>query len=135
MDFLTQEILRQQQSGILFSDIVIGCRLKESLRQVKGSLHKTSIPYYELIDEMGDKHGVHLSTLNSLKGLEYKMVILCDVHEKTAPLDISIFTDMNDVEKEQYLQSERALLYVAFTRAMYKLIITGSGQPSVLVWL
>jgi superfamily I DNA/RNA helicase len=133
MDFIKEHITTLQSHGFNLSEIVIGCRLKESLRAVKSFLHKIQMHYYDLPDESGDAKGIHLCTFNSLKGLEYKAVFLCDVHAQTAPLAVSNYAEMDEEEKAAFLQSERSLLYVAMTRAMYNLIITGTGKKSDLV--
>jgi hypothetical protein len=133
IDFIKEQLTTLQSQGFNFNEIVIGCRLKESLRAVKSFLHKNQMPYYDLPDESGDAKGIHLCTFNSLKGLEYKAVFLCDVHAQTAPLAISNYAEMDEEERAAFLQSERSLLYVAMTRAMYNLIITGTGKKSDLV--
>jgi superfamily I DNA/RNA helicase len=89
------------------------------------------IPYSEhLTSTSGGHEGVFLSTFHSLKGLEFKAVLLADVNNRTAPLYFKKFEELTTVDKEEYLKSERSLLYVAMTRAIAVLKITGTGIAS-----
>lgn len=64
------------------------------------------------------QQGVHISTVHGAKGLEYKCVLLAGVMEGQFP---SVYaTDIEDIEEE------RRLLYVAITRAIENLALTGS---------
>lgn len=120
--------------GYEYNDIAIGCRSKESIKEIKSILHKLKIPYTETSTNFSDNYeGVVLSTFHSLKGLEFKAVILADVNNRTAPLYIKKIEELNAFDKEEYLQSERSLLYVAMTRAIAVLKITGTGVASELI--
>jgi hypothetical protein len=122
------------KQGYRYNDIAIGCRVKDSIKEIKSTLHKLKIPYSENLASISDTHeGVFLSTFHSLKGLEFKAVILSDVNNRTAPLHFKKIEELNVVDKEEYLQSERSLLYVAMTRAIAVLKITGTGIHSELV--
>jgi DNA helicase-2/ATP-dependent DNA helicase PcrA len=64
------------------------------------------------------QQGVHISTVHGAKGLEYKCVLVAGVMEGQFP---SVYaTDVEDIEEE------RRLLYVAITRAIENLAMTGS---------
>lgn len=64
------------------------------------------------------QQGVHISTVHGAKGLEYKCVLVSGVMEGQFP---SIYaSDVEDIEEE------RRLLYVAVTRAIENLTLTGS---------
>ena len=120
--------------GYKHNDIAIGARTKESIRDVKSKLHKLKIPYSDKTTTLtGSLEGVVLSTFHSLKGLEFKAVILIDVNNRTSPLYFQKMDNMEKLEKEEYLNSERSLLYVAITRAISILKIVGTGVKSELV--
>ena len=64
-----------------------------------------------------------------MKGLEFKAVVIADVNESTysyipAEIDRTDKVLMNSFEK-----SKRSLYYVAITRAMQRVLITGTGRP------
>jgi DNA helicase-2/ATP-dependent DNA helicase PcrA len=64
------------------------------------------------------QQGVHISTVHGAKGLEYKCVLVAGIMEGQFP---SVYaTDMEDIEEE------RRLLYVAITRAIENLTMTGA---------
>jgi mRNA-degrading endonuclease RelE of RelBE toxin-antitoxin system len=122
------------KNGYNYQDIAIGCRVKDSIKEIKSSLHKSKIPYADNSISPADNHeGIVLSTFHSLKGLEFKAVILADVNNRTAPLYFRKFEELSELDKEEYLQRERSLLYVAMTRAIAILNITGTGIASELI--
>jgi hypothetical protein len=120
-----------RESGLKYNDIAIACRLKESIKELKNTLHKTKIPYYDNSNSSStEADGIVLSTLHNLKGLEFKAVILSDLNNRTAPLYFQKYNQLEPAEKEGYTQSEKSLLYVAITRAIKFLKIFGTGVPS-----
>ena len=123
-----------KENGFKYQDIAIGCRMKDSLKEIKTSLHKAKIPYHDNTTSLSDNpSGVILSTFHGLKGLEFKAVLLCDVNNRTSPLYIHKMDEMEQLEKEEYLNSERSLIYVAITRAISVLKIFGTGVKSSLI--
>lgn len=113
-----------------YNDIAVACRLKEDIKEIKTYFHNNHIPYYDITSETGDANGVVLSTFHSLKGLEYKAVVLTNVNNRTFPLLPNGFAQWEEAKQQQHLSAERALLYVAITRAIQKLLLIGSGKPS-----
>ncbi|MDE5644315.1 MAG: AAA family ATPase [Muribaculaceae bacterium] len=118
------------KSGMNYNDIVLGCQFKDALRTYQTALHEQGIPYRN-INGTGTKDGVVLSTLHRMKGLEFKVVIIADVNDRTfnyVPQTI----DQTDILVMRSLeQSRRSLMYVAITRAMQRVLITGIGtKPS-----
>jgi hypothetical protein len=132
---LVEEIHQLIRSGLRPSDIVIACRTKEPLREIKSSLHQRQIPYYDLTSVSGEITGVRLSTFHRLKGLEFKAVFLADVTERTCPFFPAGLRSLQGEERDEHLQSERALLYVAITRAVQQVMLTGTGTPTTVLSL
>lgn len=125
-------ILREE--GFDYSDIAIGFRLKDSLKEVKSALHKLKIPYNDnTTSTVNDAGGIVLSTFHGLKGLEFKAVFLADVNNRTCPLVFAGYNELDINEKQEYDNSEKSLVYVAMTRAISKLFISGIGVKSDLV--
>lgn len=129
IDFIKEKI----SNGLLFNEIAVATRLKDSLREIKSALHQNSLPYYDLTSQSGTPNGIPLSTFHSLKGLEFKVVILADINYRTAPFLPQSFAQLDAIQQEEYLLSERALLYVAITRAIQKVEITGTGIKSAMI--
>jgi len=118
---------------VKLSTICIACRVKDDLKTVKKILHKKSISYYDIKDKSGDKSGIHLSTFHSLKGLEYKHIILSAVNERTCPFLPYGFDSRGKSETESHLHKERSLIYVVITRARETVDILGVGEKSKLL--
>ncbi|RYE12955.1 MAG: DNA helicase, partial [Sphingobacteriaceae bacterium] len=100
-------------------------------------LHKGKIPYYENYDSKGEgkKDGIQLVTFYSIKGLEFKNVFLVDVNNRTSPKLFYNFDSQDDYYKLQYLRAEKSLLYVASSRAIENLLISGIGIKSEMIKL
>lgn len=134
LEYIVNEIKKLRDRGLRFQEIAIGFRTKDSLKEVKTSLHKIKIPYTDnTTNAVNDSEGVVLSTFHGLKGLEFKAVFLADVNNRTSPLRYSGFDDLESAEKQDYLNSEKSLVYVAMTRAINRLFISGIGVKSELI--
>ncbi len=78
----------------------------------------------------GDIDGVRAYTFHRMKGLEFRVVILTDVSRNTIPYHPSNYQELDDEQKRQIDQQQRSLMYVALTRAVNRVLITGCGEPS-----
>ena len=117
-----------RENGIEYKDIVVASYIKDSIKPVQDALHRNNIPYKNLMNEgTGNDNGVNLSSFHNMKGLEFKVVILSDVNKKTFPYLPYGFEVLDEIEKKNHLMNQKALMYVAITRAMQKVLITGSG--------
>ena len=117
-----------RENGIEYKDIVVASYIKDSIKPVQDALHRNNIPYKNLMNEgTGNDNGVNLSSFHNMKGLEFKVVILSDVNKKTFPNLPYGFEGLDEIEKKNHLMNQKALMYVAITRAMQKVLITGSG--------
>ncbi|WP_276651316.1 3'-5' exonuclease [Corynebacterium vitaeruminis] len=75
---------------------------------------------------------VSVMTMHNAKGLEFTHVALLDVGAKVLPQQF-LLTGLAESEQHDVLQRERALLYVAASRARDGLMISVVGQPSELL--
>jgi DNA helicase-2/ATP-dependent DNA helicase PcrA len=66
---------------------------------------------------------VHLSTIHLAKGLEFDAVFIAGAAEGVLP-------HIRSIDRDDSLEEERRLMYVAMTRARKKLFISFSGMPS-----
>lgn len=128
------QINELKDNGLRYSEIAVGFRTKEALKELKSTLHQMKIPYNDNTTSVtNDSGGVVLSTLHGLKGLEFKAVFLADINNRTCPLYFHGFNDMEEQEKTDYINSEKSLIYVAMTRAINILKITGTGIKSEMI--
>ena len=110
------------------SEICIAARTKKDMGEAKKYLYGKNLAYFDLTDMVGDKSGIVLSTFHNIKGLEYKVVILYNVSSETIPHKYCHYRSLSEYDRNVYNQSERSLLYVAMTRAIKQLYITGIGS-------
>ena len=74
--------------------------------------------------------GLRLATMHRVKGLEFDRVIIAGVNDGVVPWE-SFQTESSDpVIKKDFEILERALLYVAATRAKKEIVVTSFGKQS-----
>lgn len=125
-------IAQLQQADYNHLDIAIAARTKESLRDFKSAIHLKGIPYQELSGgkSSGQADGLSLLTFHNIKGLEFKHVFLVDVNERTFPLLPYAFQSWDPEVKKAHTQAEKSLMYVAMSRAIEGLYVSGTGRSS-----
>ena len=77
-------------------------------------------------------NNIRVMTMHNAKGLEFSHVVLMGVNDDSLPLNY-LLDDLAEPEQQDFLQRERALLYVAASRARDQLLITLSGNASKLL--
>ena len=75
---------------------------------------------------------VSVMTMHNAKGMEFTHVILASVSEKAMPR-VGGYAAQPEAEQKDALQRERALLYVAASRARDELVVTMSSKASPLL--
>lgn len=114
---ITEKMLRQN------SDKTIGiiCKTKKYYYHIRAMLNSRRIPYQEVFRDgryIPDwsllEPGLKLVVAKSSKGLEFDTVIIPDLDEGTYPF---IPMKIDSEQMEEFLITERNLLYVAMTRA------------------
>lgn len=135
LDFVFKEIDALVNDGIHFNEIVIAARTRDAVKDFINKLHQEGMPYVTKNLLNTNNEGVRLTTFHGIKGLEFKQVFLVDVNQRTLPLLPYNYQDLMDYEKEEIEKREKALFYVASSRAIQRLIITGTGHRSKLLRL
>lgn len=117
------------EAGIRANDICVASYRNDSVDSIANYLTRNAgIPCR--LWNRGDKDGVHAYTFHRMKGLEFRVVILADVSAGTIPYRAGNYNELDDEQKRQIDQSQRSLMYVALTRAINRVFITGCGEPS-----
>ena len=112
-----------------YRDIAIIARTKNQLIEYRDILTKANVPckYLDSKEAMDfQDNSIKLLTMHSIKGLEFKVVILIGLNEKVLPNQHSL----SGTDEEFYISMERKLLYVGMTRATERLYMSSAGQPS-----
>ena len=78
----------------------------------------------------GSEEGVRLATMHRVKGLEFIRVILVSVNEGLVPSTSLVSKAPDAVRRAEVETRERALLYVAASRAKKELLVLSYGKPS-----
>lgn len=130
-DLINKDLYKQYD----LKDIVIIARLKNQLNEIKEILDKKHIKCSIFENGKRDEfdfneNSVKLVTMHSIKGLEFKVVIIAGLNNKVMPF-IQTGNEADDMEMIE--SRERKLLYVGMTRAKEKLFITSDGMPSKFI--
>lgn len=132
-DFITKTISKELLKEYELKDIAIIARKKDQLTEMRKYLDKANIPstMFESKDEFDfNNDSIKLVTMHSIKGLEFKVVIIIGLNGKIMPLN----SIANEFEDEDVIESrDRKLLYVGMTRATELLFITSDGKPSKFI--
>jgi len=81
-------------------------------------------------DDPADEDHVSLGTMHRAKGLEFRAVAIVGCDVGLLPLR-SVFDGLTDpVERDQFVEQERNLLYVALTRAREQVFVSHVAHPS-----
>lgn len=135
IEYVIYEIEQLLQGGYKAEEIALSSRTKNGLKDFKSALHLKNLPYaeYEQGSKVGHQNGINLLTFHNIKGLEFKQVFLVDVNNRTCPRHFDSFENLPDSEKQTYIKSEKSLLYVAVSRAIQRVEITGIGKGSPIL--
>jgi len=132
-EFIASYIGAVRTEGLPLHAICIVARIKTELSLIKEQLDRAGIDSEEITgDNSGSDHNgaVRIATMHRVKGLEFEEVILASMNDGVIPLSKALAGKGDAVEKRQADLEERALVYVAMTRAKKKLIVTFYGQAS-----
>ena len=106
---------------------------RDSLRQ---AIEREGLPGVVLEQDLPDDavgDTVRLATMHRVKGLEFDRVVMASVNEGLVPLPKAIRGHADEGAREWAETEERALVYVAATRARKELLVLGHGVPSTFV--
>ena len=115
------------------SEICLVARRHSWLTRYREALEARGIETYEISrDSFDDRSakGLRVATMHRVKGLEFKRVIIAGVNEGEVPLKSMLERTEDEAVKEDLEARERALLYVAVTRAKKVALLTSHGTPS-----
>lgn len=112
-------------------DIAIVSRINKNLELLRDFLIKNNIDatvFKKDIDFEQEK--IKLVTMHSVKGLEFKVVILIDLNSNLMPYPVK---ETNEEDRLLEEARDRKLMYVGMTRAEEKLFLCSHGEPSKFI--
>ena len=124
---------RLREQGGLLRSVCVAAPTNRELDAVDAALRARDLPVFPLgkdtVDD-GTKEGVRLATMHRVKGLEFDRVVIASVNAGLIPHRRAYEGAGDAAEREKAETKERALLYVAATRAKKELLILSYGTPS-----
>lgn len=129
--FIVSEIKNNLLNKFSKKDIVVIAKKKNQLKYVKECMDKEGLPNVLITkcEDDFDGDNIKLITMHSIKGLEFKVVIIAGLNKDVIP-----FTSYQDLQDEGMQESsDRKLLYVGMTRANEILYMTSGGNPSKFI--
>lgn len=133
IEFILQYLDQVEKDGGSLSEVCLVARTHDLLKQYEGALKANGKEsYYIRRSEAEDrrKQGVRLATMHRVKGLEFDRVIIAGVNDGMVPFEGEWTKTSDSVIESESETHERALLYVAATRAKKEVVVTSFGKPS-----
>jgi hypothetical protein len=120
---------------VLHAEIVVAVPKSKQLNGLASIFHQSGVPYLKFSGSKttGDRNGVVLSTMHNLKGHEYKIVFLTGLSADTYPGLPSGAINWTEEELAAYHKQRAALLYVACSRAVWRLHLSGVGEGCEII--
>lgn len=119
-------------AGVAPSEIAVCARFHTQTARIGDRLARAGLPVVRVKDgQPGDAPGVRVSSLHSLKGLEFRCVVVAGVTASAFPFASAVTpAEVDPLQNASDLAAERCLLFVASTRAREAFYMSYSGRPS-----
>ena len=132
-DGVVRYLKRLREQGQPLRSVCIAAPVKRELDAIEKELGNHDLEVFQLgpdtLDD-GTKEGVRLATMHRVKGLEFDSVVIASVNDGLLP-HRRAYKGAGDVtELAKAETKERALLYVAATRAKKELLVLSYGRRS-----
>lgn len=122
--------------GVEPDNVCLVARTNSLIDQYEGGLKAAGIATYHIRRGTAEdrRHpGVRVATMHRVKGLEFDHIVIAGVNEGIVPLTSSDTGEADAAEAAENETRERALLYVAATRAKRGVMITSHGRKSAFL--
>jgi hypothetical protein len=122
-ELLAERITQAHASGIALSEIAVLCRVRSQMRGIESALRRRNVEVQSMASSTfrgfdWQKPSVKIVTMHSAKGLEFPLVFVAGIH--AMPM------------KNETLEDEVRLLYVAMTRATRELVLSAHGDSPIV---
>ncbi|WP_455360478.1 UvrD-helicase domain-containing protein [Streptomyces sp. SYSU K21746] len=132
-DALVSQVRAWIDGGVAPGEIGVSTRFNKTCARAVERLKGAGIPAAPLRADAASEQTtvVRVGTMHSFKGLEFRCVAVVGVNDGALPYSRAVTpVDVDRLQHETDLMSERCLLFVACTRARDSLYVSWSGQPS-----
>lgn len=133
---LSKHVKQLLATGVATESICIVGRTKTVIEHVKDALRAADLALYEIKREATDNRnrpGVRVATMHRVKGLEFDHILVASANDKVIPLEKAVNVGNDPVARRNAETAERALLYVALTRAKKSAVVSGWGAMTGFV--
>ena len=132
---LLKHIQEKMDAGVKSQEICVIARTNGMLTEYAKALNGAGIRTYEIKSKRIDDRempGVRLATMHRVKGLEFTCVFIVGMTKAAMPHKSAI-RGSDPLSREEAINGERCLLYVAITRAKQAAYIMAYGQASQFI--
>lgn len=133
INYITKYLQKRVKEGIPIKEICLVARTNNLLSQYQSAIQEKGFQTYLIKrTEAEDQNtpGLRIATIHRVKGLEFDSVIIAGVNKGVVPFENSSIQTHDPVIRQEAEVHERALLYVAATRAKKEVVVTSFGTPS-----
>jgi len=133
IDFIINYLDNIEEKYGSLNEICLVARTHDLLKQYEGALKAKGKETYFIRRSAAEdrrKPGIRLATMHRVKGLEFDRVVIAGVNDGIVPLRGEWLKTTDSVVQSESDIHERALLYVAATRAKKEVVVTSFGKPS-----
>ena len=127
------EAIARWLTGVELPDACLVARTNQLVERYANALEDRGIPTWKVRRSVADdpsKPGLRVATMHRVKGLEFDRILIAGVTEEAMPLKARIERSGDQAMRREAELMERALLYVALTRARKAALITAHGKLS-----
>ena len=134
--FIVAYLKQVQTEDASLRGVCVVARTRRERDAIANALQEHDLPHVALeagAVDTAETDGVRLATMHRVKGLEFDRVVMASINSDLVPLPIAIDARGDAVERESAETEERALVYVAATRAKKELLVLSFDTPSRLL--
>ena len=116
-----------ENEGFSAKDICIIARDKRTLRLFENHLSSEAMETVEIKRRQAEdrrRQGIKLATMHRAKALEFMAVALVAMNDGVVPNVLAIRAAPDEAGREEVIDAERMLVYVAATRSKKRLLVT-----------
>jgi superfamily I DNA/RNA helicase len=137
LGFLQKTLSEIENQGQSLSSTCVVFRTKQVLENYQIILEelgfKTRVIRRNEADTDQESSAVRLATMHRVKGLQFDYVFIPNLNFTMMPLHQGLENCPDEKTREQFIQGERCLLYVAATRAKKQVFVSYHHRPSALL--
>lgn len=133
---LTSWIRQLEAEDIDRKDICVVARDKKTLSAFDNLLKSVGFETVLLKRHQAEDRrvpGIRLATMHRVKGLEFMGVALVALNHGLVPNVLALRSAPDEAGREEIINAERMLVYVAATRAKKRLLVSSCGKPSLIL--